>query len=64
MVIIEIQRNEDRTSILTDVQEDRSAAESSYHTRLAAAAVSSLAAHSVALLDDYGNLIKSETYSH
>ena len=43
---------------------DRNQAESAYHTALAAAAVSSVAVHTVVLMDEHGNSIKREFYEH
>ena len=42
----------------------RDLAESAYHTALAAAATSSVAVHTVSMLDEYGLLIDSKSYTH
>ena len=44
--------------------EDRNAAESKYHTMLAAAAISQLPKHCAFMLDDSARLLKSEVYFH
>lgn len=64
MVIVEIQKNADGVSCITTTHETRSEAEQKYHQTLAFAAVSSVDAHSVVMLDDYGTKIKSEVYHH
>lgn len=65
MIIIEIQQGtEGNPAILTDVYADRQAAEQAYHNKLSYAAVSTIRAHTVALLDSDGILIKKETYYH
>lgn len=64
MVIIEIQSTQGVTSCITSVHADRSEAEQKYHQALSYAAVSSVEIHSVAMLDEYGTLIKRETYNH
>lgn len=64
MVIVEIQNHGSTTGCLHLVEEDRNEAESIYHTKLAVAAKSSVLHHSVVLLDDFGNRVKSETYHH
>lgn len=39
-------------------------AESNYHMRLGAAAISTVPLHTVAMYDEYGTLIKNEWYEH
>lgn len=65
MIIVEIQHsNNGSTAVLHEVQADRNIAEKTYHIKLSYAAVSSVNAHSVIMLDDYGTRIKGETYYH
>ena len=65
MIIIEIQQGTDGApAILTDVYEDRQAAEQAYHNKLSYAAVSTVRAHTVAMMDSEGIVIKKETYYH
>lgn len=64
-VVIEIQKNSETSlSTLVDSYTEREAAESKYHTVLAAASISSVYQHSAAMLDDDGRMIKNESYSH
>ena len=64
-IIVEVQTY-DNGSIghLTYQLGDQSSAEQKYHTCLAAAAVSTLPCHAVAMLDSQGRLIKREMYKH
>ena len=65
MIILEIQHsNNGATACLVDTFTDNALAEQKYHNVLAAAAVSSVNVHSAVMLDDTGNRIKGETYSH
>ena len=43
---------------------DKNAAESAYHTALAAAAISNVNVHAVVLMDEHGNVIRREFYEH
>ena len=64
-IVIEMQTNADGTvGTITTPYADRNAAESAYHTALAAAAVSSLPKHSAALLTNEGYLEASQCYEH
>ena len=49
---------------LIETFSDKNAAESKYHTVLAAAAISQLPKHCAFMLDDSARLIKSEVYFH
>ena len=49
---------------LIETFSDRNAAESKYHTVLAAAAISQLPKHCAFMLDDSARLLKSEVYIH
>jgi len=64
-IILETQTNTNGTvGTLIDTYTDRNAAESKYHTVLAAAAISALPLHSAFMLTDEGYLIRSEVYRH
>ena len=63
--IIEIQVSADGAAIVPPAAyTEKAQAEQAYHQALAAAAVSSLPIHSVAMLDESSVLIKSEVYHH
>lgn len=63
--VIEIQAGPSGAAIVPPAAyETRSLAEQAYHQALAAAAVSSVAIHSVGMLDESCVLIKSEVYYH
>ena len=62
-IILETQTYENGTvGTLIDSFENRNAAESKYHTVLAAAAISNLPLHCAFMLTDEGYTIKSECY--
>ena len=64
-VVIELQKMSDEQLLyLVDTFTDINAAESKYHTVLAAAAISSVPQHSAALLTDQGRTIRFEHYEH
>lgn len=64
-IIIESQTNNGTTAVVTPaVYTDRNSAESSYHTKLAAAAISSVEIHSVCMLTEDGRTVRSEWYAH
>lgn len=64
-IILETQTNANGTvGTLINTYTDRNAAESKYHTVLAAAAISELPLHCAFMLTDEGYLIKSEVYRH
>lgn len=64
-LVIEIQTNADGTvgNIVT-AHDTRNAAESAFHSVLAAAAVSNLPMHAAVLLASDGSLIDSRCYEH
>lgn len=64
MIIIEIQKQGETVSCITTHFADRNESEQKYHQTLAFAAVSSVEAHSVIMLDDFGTRIKGEVYRH
>lgn len=64
-IVIELQTNEDGTvGTLVTAHETRNAAESAYHSVLAAAAISALPQHAAVLLTSEGTLIDSRCYEH
>lgn len=64
-VVIELQTNGDGSvANITTAYDTRNAAESAYHTILAAAAISALPMHAAALLSSDGTLIDSYCYEH
>lgn len=66
MFIIEFQYNgeESTPGLLWNFYTDRSAAEQDYHTKLSYAAVSSVRAHTISMVNEHGEVIKTETYYH
>lgn len=64
-IVLETQTYNDGTvGTIIDNFEERNAAESKYHTVLAAAAVSTVPLHTAFMLTDEGYTIKSECYRH
>lgn len=65
-IIIEIQKSNNGTAAIVPPASytDQAQAEQAYHTALAAAAVSQVDVHSVAMLNDIGMRVKGETYYH
>lgn len=64
-IVIEMQTSEDgRMGMLTYDYEDIMQAESKYYAILSAAAISTLPVHSVVLIDNYGNPLKYQSYTH
>ena len=63
--VIEQQTNtEGQTAVLTQTRDNELAAESVYHTVLAAAAISSVPVHAASLLNEQGVCIKRECFIH
>lgn len=64
-IVIELQTNDDgQVANIVTSYESRNEAESKYHSILAAAAQSDVRTHSAVVLDERGNLEKSEYYLH
>jgi len=64
-VIVELQTTSGTTAVVTPATyTDRNAAESAYHTALAAAAISAVEEHAVAMLAQDGRIVRSECYKH
>lgn len=64
-IVVEIQTNADGTvgNLVTAV-DTRNAAESAYHSVLAAAAISNLPYHAAVLLTSAGSLLDTRCYEH
>lgn len=64
-ILIESQTSAGSTAIVTpDTYADRNAAESAFHLKAGAAAISSVEVHSVSMLTEDGKLVRSECYRH
>jgi len=64
-ILQEIQTNGSQTALLpAATYTDPNEAESNYHARLAAAAISSVEVHTVMLHDEHGNVIEKKFYEH
>lgn len=63
-IVIELQKTGDQVANIVTTHETSYEAESKFHSILAAAAVSSVDVHSAVLLDDKGNLYRTESYDH
>lgn len=62
-IVLEIQAS-DTIATTINSYEDRNTAESRYHQILAAAAMSTIPHHSAVLMNDVGDTIKSDSYTH
>lgn len=63
-IVIELQTNDGVTANIVTAYNNRNEAESKYHQILASASISSVNVHSAVMLDERGNLEKSEYYIH
>lgn len=64
-IIQEIQTTNNQTALVPAVTfTDRNEAESNYHMKLGAAAISSVQVHTVVMFDEHGNTIKRDYYEH
>lgn len=67
-IIIETQKSNEGTMAIVPPasfpDSQRPQAEAAYHTALAAAATSSVAVHTVTMLDEYGVVIDTKSYTH
>ena len=61
-IVIEIQRNDGNISTLTYQFDTMALADQKFYTIMAAAAVSTIEAHSAIILDYCGNVIRSAGY--
>ena len=62
-IVLEIQAS-DTIATTINSYEDRNTAESRYHQILAAAAMSTVPHHSAVLMNEIGNTVKSDSYTH
>lgn len=62
-IVLEIQAS-DTIATTINSYEDRNTAESRYHQILAAAAMSTVPHHSAVLMNEIGDPIKSDSYTH
>ena len=62
-IVLEIQAS-DTIATTINSYEDRNTAESRYHQILAAAAMSTVPHHSAVLMNEVGDTIKSDSYTH
>lgn len=64
-IIQEIQTTKNQTALVPAVTfTDRNEAESNYHMKLGAAAISAVEVHTVLMFDEHGNTIKRDYYEH
>ncbi len=64
-IIQEIQTNGGQTALLPAITKaDRNEMESTVHSILASAAISTVEVHTVIVYDEHGNTIKREYYEH
>lgn len=64
-IILEIQTTGTTTALTPAVTEvNQNSAESTFHTKCASAAISSVGIHTVLMMDEYGNVIRHEYYEH
>ena len=63
-IVLELQTTAEAVSHIFSTYASQAEAESHYHTVLAAAAVSTVPAHSALLMTADGQVLRSETYHH
>ena len=64
-IVQEIQTTGNQPALLPALTyADRNEAESSFHSKLASAAISSVPVHTVLMYDEHGSVIKREFYEH
>ena len=65
LILQEIQTTGENTALVpAQTFASRNEAEQAYHTALAAAAVSNVTVHAVVMLDEHGNVVRREAYTH
>lgn len=62
--VIELQTNDETTSVLTNTFADGSQAYQKYHQILSFAAVSTVDIHTATILNEYGGTLANETFDH
>lgn len=64
-IIQEMQTNGSQTALVPAATfTDRNEAESNYHMKLGAAAISNVQVHTVLMFDEHGNTLKRDYYEH
>lgn len=64
-IVQEMQTTNNQTALVPAATfADRNEAESNYHMKLGAAAISSVQVHTVIMFDEHGNTIKRDYYEH
>ena len=64
-IIQEIQTNNGQAALLPAITKaDRNEMESTFHSILASAAISTVEVHTVVVVDEHGNMVKREYYEH
>lgn len=63
-IIIELQTNNGQTANIVTTKETRDEAMSAYHTILASAAVSKVEYHTAVVMDEAGQYLARECYTH
>lgn len=64
-IVIELQKlNDEQVANIVTAYTERDSAERQYHTILAAAAVSTIPCHSAVMLNERGDMLKHEFYTH
>ena len=66
-IVLEVQKQLDNTGVIVTpipTYDNRPEAESCWHMKLASACISTVPIHTVKLIDDDGNVIRTETYLH
>ena len=63
-ILVELQTTDNQTASIVTAYTDRAAAESAYHTTLAAAVASPVHYHTVMMVDERGNTLKREYSRH
>ena len=63
-IVIELQKTGDNLEHLEFILTDYNQALNKYHTVLAYAAVSNVERHSATILDEWGEVLKNESFEH
>lgn len=64
LTVIELQTNDGVTSAITSAYADESLAYQKFYQILSFASVSSVDIHTAVILNEYGGLIRTETFTH
>lgn len=64
-IIQEIQTNNGKSTLLPAIdKQDKNKAESTWHSIMASAAISTVEVHTVIMYDEHGNMVKQGYYEH